>query len=259
MGGSAAPPPPSSEERDLPPFPPGLYLVPSPIGNLEDITLRALRCLREADLIACEDTRHSRRLLARHKIDKPLFSLHEHNESKAAADLLARIHDQQLRIAYLTDAGSPAISDPGERLVHRAIEAGIPYDILPGPSAFVTAAIGAGVGATPLYFGGFLPTKKNQRLAQLQLALQRDATSVFYESPYRLCATLQQLRELDPSRLAAVAREISKRFQEYRRATASELADYFAHRAVKGEICLLIAPAHPPAWLKHLRPVVESP
>jgi 16S rRNA (cytidine1402-2'-O)-methyltransferase len=249
--GTPEPTPPSVQEQSLSPFPPGLYLVASPIGNLEDITLRALRCLREADLIACEDTRHSRRLLTRYQIEKPLFSLHEHNEAKSAVDLLARIQTQQQRIAYLTDAGSPGISDPGERLIHRAIEAGVHYDILPGPAAFVTAAVGSGMSSTPLYFGGFLPVKKNQRLAELRLALQRDATSVFYESPYRLSSTLEQLRELEPTRLAAVAREITKKFQEYRRAPAAELAEYFAVRAVKGEICLLISPAQPPSWLKH--------
>jgi 16S rRNA (cytidine1402-2'-O)-methyltransferase len=251
MGGTSEPSPPASEEA-LPPFPPGLYLVASPIGNLEDITLRALRCLREADLIACEDTRHSRRLLTRHQIAKPLLSLHEHNEAKATVDLLARIQNQQQRIAYLTDAGCPGISDPGERLIHRAIEAGIHYDVLPGPSAFVTAAIGAGISSTPLYFGGFLPVKKGQRQLQLQLALQREVTSVFYESPHRLCATLEQLRELEPTRLAAVAREITKKFQEYRRAPVAELAEYFAGRSVKGEICLLISPSRLPSWLKHL-------
>lgn len=252
MADSPEPPPPSTEEQALPPFPPGLYLVASPIGNLEDITLRALRCLREADLIACEDTRHSRRLLARHGIDKPLWSLHEHNEAKAAAELISRIQTQQQRIAYLTDAGSPGISDPGERLVHRAIEAGIHHDVLPGPCAFVTAAMGAGLGATPLYFAGFLPTKKNQRRTQLQLALERDATTVFYESPYRLLSSLEDLRDLAPGHLAAVAREITKKFQEYRRATAAELAEFYGKRSVKGEICLLIAPARLPGWLKHL-------
>ena len=243
--------PPLAEEQALSPFPPGLYLIASPIGNLEDITLRALRCLREADLIACEDTRHSQRLLARHGIHKPLLSLHEHNEAKVSADLLVRIQTQHQRIAYLTDAGSPGISDPGERLVHRAIQAGVPYDILPGPTAFVTAAVGAGLGSTPLFFGGFLPTKKGQRQAQLQSALDRDATTVFYESPYRLAATLEQLQELDAERLTAVAREITKKFQEYRRGTAAELAAHYAKRPVKGEICLLIAPARLPSWLKH--------
>lgn len=257
MGEAPAPAPPSPEELAPPPFAPGLYLVASPIGNLEDITLRALRCLREADLIACEDTRHSQRLLARHGIHKPLLSLHEHNEAKASADLLERIQAQHQRIAYLTDAGCPGISDPGERLIHRAIQAGVSYDVLPGPAAFVTAAIGAGLGATPLFFGGFLPTKKGQRQAQLQSALEREATTVFYESPYRLAATLQQLCELAPDRLAAVAREITKKFQEYRRGTASELAEHFAKRPVKGEICLLISPVRLPSWLRHLQAELE--
>lgn len=258
MDDPSAPGSSSHEEKTAPPFPPGLYLVASPIGNLEDITLRALRCLRESDLIACEDTRHSRRLLERHGIEKPLFSLHEHNEAKSATILLERIRDHQQRIAYLTDAGCPGISDPGERLIHRAIEAGIPYDVLPGPAAFVTAAMGAGIGATPLYFAGFLPTKKGQRQTQLQLALQREATTVFYESPYRLNSTLQQLRELAPNRLIAVARELTKKFQEYRRGSAAELADHYSSRTVKGEICLLIAPGNLPSWLRHQQPGMEE-
>jgi len=243
---------------DLPPFSPGLYLIASPIGNLEDISLRALRCLRQADAIACEDTRHSRRLLARHHIDKPLLRLHEHNEARMAEELLERVRSRDERIACLTDAGNPGISDPGERLVHRAIEAGVSYDVLPGPAAFVTAAVGTGLGATPLYFGGFLPTKKGRRRTALEEALARNATSVFYESPHRLQSTLELLRELEPRRLAGVAREMTKRFQEYRRGTAEELASTFAERTAKGEICLLIAPANLPGWLKHARSLASS-
>jgi 16S rRNA (cytidine1402-2'-O)-methyltransferase len=239
----AAPPDPS-------PLAPGLYLVATPIGNLADITLRALACLRAVDLIACEDTRHSQRLLARHGIRKPLLSLHGHNEAARSHDLLSRVRDQGARIAYLTDAGMPAVSDPGERLVHLCIRHGIPYDVLPGPSAVTTALVGSGLGVTPFWFGGFLPVKRGQKTAALQAALERDATSVFFESPHRLAATLALLASLEADRLVAVARELTKVHQDYRRDSASALAAHYEASPPKGEICLLVSPKRLPSWLR---------
>ncbi|MEM7014197.1 MAG: 16S rRNA (cytidine(1402)-2'-O)-methyltransferase, partial [Verrucomicrobiota bacterium] len=196
---------------------PGVYLIATPIGNLGDITIRALETLRSVDRIACEDTRHTGRLLARYEISKPLLSLHAHNEAQRTAELIERIQKDDERVAYVSDAGTPGVSDPGERLVHRCIEAGVNYDILPGPCAVTTALVGSGLGATPFYFGGFLPTKKGQRTTQLQTALVRECTTVFYESPHRIVSTLQLLAELDGERLCCVARELTKRFQDYRR------------------------------------------
>ncbi len=246
-------------EQPPPPLPPGLYVVAGPIGNLQDITLRALDCLREVDLVACEDTRHSQRLLGRHGIAKPLVSLHGHNENARSETLIRRIRDEGARVAYLSDAGMPAISDPGERLVHRCIEAGVAYDILPGPCAVVTALAGAGLGATPFYFGGFLPVKQGQRSTALRAALDRDATSVFFESPHRLGTTLGVIAGLDAGRLITVARELTKRHQEYRRGTAATLAAHYGGGTVKGEICLLISPRRPPGWLKTAEMPVDPP
>ncbi len=232
-----------------PAFAPGLYVVAGPIGNLEDITLRALRCLREADLIVCEDTRHSQRLLGHYDIRKPLLSLHAHNEAKRSAELLDRMRTEPLRLAYLSDAGSPAISDPGERLIHRFREAGFPCDLLPGPSAVTTAVAGAGLSATPFCFMGFLPVKKGQRLRALESAIQSASTTVFFESPHRLTATLDLLAEQAPEHLVCVARELTKRHQEYRRGPARDVARHFADHPPKGEITLVLAPAKPPKWL----------
>ncbi len=236
--------------RPSAPLPPGLYLVAGPIGNLADITLRALDCLREVDAIACEDTRHTQRLLARYEIRKPLVSLHEHNEARKSEELLTRIREEGLRVAYLTDAGMPAISDPGERLIHRCIEHGIPYDVLPGPSAVVTALAGAGLGATPFAFRGFLPVKQGQRTRELQSALESEATTLFFESPHRIQGTLQLLADLAPDRLITLARELTKLHQEYRRGTAATLAAHYQAHPAKGEICLVISPVQPPKWLK---------
>ena len=238
-------------EREDPNFEisPGIYVVAGPIGNLGDITVRALDCLRAADRIACEDTRHAQRLLSRYGIKKPLVSLHAHNEAQRSGELIRRAQDGE-RIAYLSDAGMPGISDPGERLIHRCIQAGVTLDVLPGPCAAVTAVAGAGLGSTPFHFGGFLPTKKGQRRAQLEIALERDCTTVFHESPHRLVSTLEILAELASGRLITVARELTKRFQEYRRVTVEEaLAHYRAHRP-KGEICLLISAKKLPKWLR---------
>jgi len=247
------PPAPNAEPAEI--LAPGLYVIAGPIGNLGDITLRALDYLRQVDRIACEDTRHTMRLLDRYEIRKPLVSLHEHNEAMRSEELIARIKDSGERVAYLSDAGTPGISDPGERLVHRCLEHGILCDILPGPSAVITAIAGAGLGATPFYFGGFLPVKSGQREREVTAALARECPSVYYESPHRITGTLELLTRLAPDRPICVARELTKKFQEYHRATAASALAHYQKKPAKGEISLVISGSKPPRWLKSVDPV----
>lgn len=218
-----------------------IQLVATPIGNLGDLTFRAIEALRSADLIACEDTRHSRRLLDHYEIrDKNLTSLHEHNELQKSAELASRVRDEGLRLVYLSDAGMPGISDPGYRLVNAAREAGVRVEVLPGACAVVTALAGSGLPSDAFHFGGFLPVKSGRRGRELAEALARRETSIFYESPHRIAGTLERLAELDPDREICVARELTKRFETYHRGSAAELARHFASQVAKGEITLLI-------------------
>lgn len=214
--------------------------VPTPIGNREDLTLRALEILRSADRIACEDTRHSAPLLSHHGISgKPLTSLHEHNETRRIPELLAAAQAGEL-VAVVTDAGMPGVSDPGYRLVHACIEAGIPFEVLPGPSAVLTALIGSGLPCHAFRFGGFLPVKSGRRRQALEEALSSGETAVFFESPHRLAGSLEILAELQPDAVTCVARELTKKFETYHRGTASELSAHFNSHAPKGEIVLLL-------------------
>ncbi len=224
-----------------------LYIVATPIGNLRDITLRARDTLAEVDLIACEDTRHSGTLLAHLEIRKPLLSLHQHNEASRTARLLGDLHDGK-SVAYISDAGMPGVSDPGQRLVAACRLAGIPVEVLPGPSAVLTSLIGSGFPADSFYFGGFLPVKSGQRERVLAAALDADETSVFFESPHRLESTLVLLAKTAPDRLICVARELTKKFEEYRRGPASEVAAHYLAHPAKGEICLLISGTALPKW-----------
>ena len=224
-----------------------LILVPTPIGNLEDLTHRAERLLRECDLIACEDTRHSGRLLRHYQIETPRLSLHAHNEASRSEIVIAKLLEGQ-SIALITDAGMPMISDPGQRLLQRCLAAGIPYEALPGPSAVVTALAGAGLPTDVFYYGGFLPNKSGQRRKVLENALQREETCAFYESPHRLVKSLEVLVELAPQRLVCVARELSKKFEEFRRDTAETLVSHYRERPPKGEITLIIGPEKLPRW-----------
>jgi len=226
---------------------PGLVIVATPIGNLQDITLRALDLLRSADLIACEDTRHSGRLLHHYQIDKPTLSLNEHNEARRIPELISRIEGGAV-IALISDAGMPSVSDPGQRLIHAVICAGHRVEVMPGPSAVLTALAGSGLPTTPFYFGGFLPHKKGQRAKELAIARERECTSVYFESPYRLVDTLAIVCETAPDHLHVVARELTKHFEEFRRGSARDLHSYFQSKTVKGEICLLVAPAEMPKW-----------
>lgn len=216
-----------------------LTIIPTPIGNLEDITLRAIRSLREADYIAVEDTRHASILLRHLEIFKPLVSFHEHNEAARSAELIGRLKSG-FRVALISDAGMPGISDPGSRLIRLCITEKLPFTVLPGPSAVPTALVGSGFPTEKFYFGGFLPNKSGQRSTELQRAIQRQETSVYFESPHRLIKSLTALMEIAPQISICVARELSKKFEEYRRGSAAEVLEHFIHHPPKGEIVLLI-------------------
>ncbi|TAG10774.1 MAG: 16S rRNA (cytidine(1402)-2'-O)-methyltransferase [Verrucomicrobia bacterium] len=217
-----------------------VVIVPTPIGNLTDITLRALEVLRAADRIACEDTRHSAPLLAHHGISgKTLVAMHDHNEARRAPELIAAAIAGEC-IAVISDAGMPGISDPGYRLIHGCIERGVPVEVLPGPSAVITALIGSGFPCHAFHFRGFLPLKQGKRRSALRSTLVSEETGIFFESPHRLLSTLNLLGELHPSARVCVARELSKKFETYHRGSASELIAWFEQHPPKGEIVLLV-------------------
>ncbi|MDF1823675.1 MAG: 16S rRNA (cytidine(1402)-2'-O)-methyltransferase [Verrucomicrobiales bacterium] len=217
-----------------------IQLICTPIGNLGDISFRAVQSLKSADLIACEDTRHSSRLLKHLEIErKELIALHDHNEGARAGSLVERALSGE-RIVFLSDAGTPTISDPGYRLVNACIDAGVTVEVIPGPSAVITALAGSGLPTDAFYFGGFLPVKSGKRSRILEEALARAETSIFFESPYRLLKTLNALRDLDEERSICVARELTKKFETYHRGTAPQILEEFEEKTVKGEITLLI-------------------
>lgn len=217
-----------------------LTVVPTPIGNLQDITLRAIEALRGAEIVAAEDTRHSGLLLHHLGIKKPMVSLHEHNEASRSASLVEEIAGGK-SVALVTDAGMPGISDPGFRLIHACRERGLPVTVLPGPSAVLTALVGSGLPSATFYFGGFLPVKSGQRRAELERAISRGTTGVYFESPHRLTKTLAVLAEIAPSTPLCVARELTKKFEEYRRGPAAELLAHYESHPPRGEITLVIA------------------
>lgn len=216
-----------------------LYVVATPIGNLGDITLRALEVLKSADVIAAEDTRHTGMLLKHFAISKPLVSFHEHNEAMRTAQLVERLATGE-DVALVTDAGMPGLSDPGARLIRRCIERELPFTILPGPSSILTALVGSGFETGKFCFRGFLPAKSGQRERELRTALERRETTIFFESPYRLARTLGVLAEIMPERVLCVARELTKKFEEFRRGTAAELLGHYNAHQAKGEIVLLV-------------------
>lgn len=217
-----------------------VIIVPTPIGNLGDMTLRAIEVLREADRIACEDTRRTAPLLAHHEITgKPLVSLHEHNETKRAPEL-ARAARSGETIAVVSDAGMPGISDPGYRLIQACLELDVTIEVLPGPSAVITALIGSGFPCHAFHFGGFLSVKSGKRRAALQQVLDSGETGIFFESPHRIVSTLAILSEIAAEAKVCVARELTKKFETYHRGTAKELHEHFTSRSPKGEIVLLV-------------------
>lgn len=217
-----------------------LYLVPTPIGNLDDITSRALVVLREVDLVACEDTRVSGKLLSKFDIKKKLISYHEFNERQRAGELTERLQSGQ-SIAVVTDAGSPGISDPAYRVVKAAIDAGLSVVPLPGPSALIPALAGSGLPTDRFFFEGFLPHKSGARQTRLTKLAELEHTLVFYESPHRVQKSLQAMLEALGDRPACLAREISKRFEEFIRGNLSEIIEQISHRTIKGEIVLVVA------------------
>jgi 16S rRNA (cytidine1402-2'-O)-methyltransferase len=211
-----------------------LVVVPTPIGNLEDITLRALRALREADLVACEDTRRTGRLLAHYEIKKPLLAYHEHNEERLAPELAEKARAS--RVALVTDAGTPLVSDPGYRLLRACIEVGVEVEVLPGPSAPITALVASGLPTDAVVFLGFPPRKGSEREEVLECVEREEATFVFFESPHRLAKTLKNLPAEAP---VAVCRELTKLHEEVFRGTAGEGAEHFSGN-VRGEIVLVV-------------------
>lgn len=217
-----------------------LYLVGSPIGNLSDITLRALQVLKDVSIVAAEDTRRTLILLKHYEIQKPLISFHEHNEASRTAELIEKMRTGTT-VALLTDAGMPSISDPGYRIVRACIQAGIVVEVIPGPSAVITAIVGSGLPTDRFYYGGFLPIKSGQRQKELLVALAREVTSVYFESPHRIIRSLETLLDADPARPICVARELTKRYEEYRRGTVAEVLAHYASHPPKGEITLIIA------------------
>ncbi len=225
-----------------------LYLIGTPLGNLSDLSPRAVSLLGSVDLIACEDTRHSLPLLQRHGLRKPLVSLHGHNEASRTQQLIAELQAGK-SVALVSDAGMPLVSDPGLRLLHGVRRAGLRHAVIPGPSAPITALVGSGLPATEFYFGGFLPVKGGQRRTQLERALAREETSVFFESPHRLLGTLELLAELAPDRLLCVAREMTKKFEEFHTAPAADCLAHFRQRTIKGEITLVLAGRQLPKWM----------
>ncbi len=216
-----------------------LFVVGTPIGNLEDITFRAVRVLREADVVAAEDTRRTGVLLAHFEIRKPLVSCHEFNEARRSAELLQRLRDGA-RVALVSDAGMPTLSDPGLRMVRAALEAGISVEIIPGPSAITAALAGSGLAAEPFLFYGFLPHKSAQRRKMLTELVPLPWTLVFFESPHRIVRSLSDLREVLGNRRVVLARELTKKFEEFIRGDLDGLLKMLENRTAKGEITLVI-------------------
>jgi len=236
-----------------------LVVCPTPIGNLEDITLRVLAALAEADILACEDTRHTSILLARHSISARLVSLHEHNERARAAELVERIADGAV-VALVSDAGTPLISDPGYALVRACLAAALHVEVLPGPSAVTSALVASGLPAERWRFVGFLPRARGELEA---LLAGTSETLVAFESPRRLQGTLALLAARDPTRAVAVCRELTKLHEEVRRGGAQELAEHYAERPPRGEVVLVCGAAEPgrastEAALEALRALIDA-
>src|SRR5216117_1116831 len=217
-----------------------LYVVATPIGNLGDITLRAVEALKSADVIAAEDTRHSGLLLKHLEIKKPFVSYHEHNEAARAPELVERLTHGE-NVALITDAGTPGLSDPGLRLVRECIQRELPFTIIPGPSSILTALVGSGFSTERFSFRGFLPVKTGRRERELRAAAESGETIIFFESPYRLTKTLAACSDVMPDRQLCIARELTKKFEEFRPGTARELFAHYKAHPPKGEIVIVIS------------------
>jgi 16S rRNA (cytidine1402-2'-O)-methyltransferase len=236
-------------DSDKPPLRPGtLYLVATPIGNLEDITLRALRTLRECDVVAAEDTRRTGQLLAHSGISRPLISYFQFNEAKRTEQILQRLARGE-KVALVTDAGSPGISDPGERVVRAALAAGFRVEAVPGACALIAALTASGLATDEFHFIGFLPHKSGQRRKRLEGLRTQGGTLVLYESPYRVEKLLTELVECFPERTVVLARELTKKFEEFLRGKPAELLGLFQQRPRKGEFVVLVSGADDTAGL----------
>jgi 16S rRNA (cytidine1402-2'-O)-methyltransferase len=228
-------------QTPLPPLRPGtLYLVATPLGNLEDITLRALRVLKECDVVAAEDTRHSGQLLKHFGIAKPLLSYFQFNEARRGEEILQRLRRGE-KVALVTDAGTPGISDPGERVVSAALAAGLRVESVPGPCALVAALTCSGLPGDEFHFVGFLPHKSGQRRRQLEALGSVPGTLILYESPYRIVKLLAELVDLYPERRVVLARELTKKFEELRAGSPRQLLEEMQNRPIKGEFVVLLA------------------
>lgn len=221
-----------------------LYLCPTPIGNLEDITYRTVRCLREADLIAAEDTRHTKQLLSAYDIDTPLTSYYEHNKAEKGPELIQKLQDG-LMIAQVSDAGMPAICDPGSDLVKLAIEAGVPIVPLPGANAGLTGLIASGMDTTRFTFIGFLPKTQKHRLPVLESIKSYEGTLIFYEAPHRITNVLQEIEAVLGDRDAVLCRELTKKYEQYLRGTLSSIRQELKDQGSRGEFVILVAGASP--------------
>ena len=217
-----------------------LYVVATPIGNLGDITLRAIETLKSVDVVAAEDTRRSGMLLKHLGIKKPFISYHEHNEATRTAELVERLARGE-NVALITDAGTPALSDPGLRLIRECIKREVPFTIIPGPSSILTALVGSGFSTHKFSFRGFLPVRSGKRERELRAAAESEATVIFFESPYRLTKTLAACVDIMSDRQLCVAREMTKKFEEFRSGTANELLAHYQLHPPKGEIVLVIS------------------
>lgn len=216
-----------------------LYLIPTPIGNLEDITLRALRLLKEADMVLAEDTRTTRKLFTHYEISTPLAPFHMHNEHKVVNKWIERLKSGE-KIALVSDAGTPAISDPGFLLVRECVKNDIEVDCLPGATAFVPALVNSGLPSEKFIFEGFLPSKKG-RQTRLKILAEEERTMIFYESPHRIVKTLSQFMEyFGDERIVSVSREISKMFEETKRGSMKYVKEYFEEKKPKGEFVIIV-------------------
>lgn len=215
-----------------------LYIVPTPIGNLGDITLRAIDTLKAVDIILAEDTRVTKKLLTHYQIETPLRSYHQHNEHKIVDEVANRIRSGETT-ALVSDAGTPAISDPGFLLVRACKEREVEVECLPGATAFVPALVNSGLPADRFYFEGFLPQKKGRK-TRLDIVMASDRTVILYESTHRIIKLLKEVNELDPTRIISVSRELTKKFEENVRGTASQLLEHFEAGSTKGEFVVVI-------------------
>ncbi len=234
--------PTAQSKEDRPPLHAGvLYLVATPIGNLEDITLRAIRTLQECDIIAAEDTRRAGLLLKHLGISKPIFSCFEFNEMRRATEIVEKLRGGQ-KVAVITDAGTPGISDPGQRIVSAVINAGLKVEPVPGACALIAALTASGLPTDEFHFIGFLPHKPGKRLRMIENLKNIPGTLIFYESPFRVIKLIEELAQLMPQRKVVIAREITKKYEEYIRGFPNELLNILKTKSTKGEYVVLVAP-----------------